>query len=62
VISDVIPAGTTYSPGNFRLDGALLTDAVDGDDGELVSDEIFVRLPAMSDGDTFTVTFNVTIN
>lgn len=61
VISDPLPAGLAYVPSVLRLDGALLTDAVDADAGEFTTGQIVVRLPDMEDGDSHTVTFNATI-
>jgi uncharacterized repeat protein (TIGR01451 family) len=36
IITDAIPADTTYVPGSLKLDGVALTDAADGDAGEVV--------------------------
>jgi uncharacterized repeat protein (TIGR01451 family) len=35
VITDPIPANTTYGPGSLTLDGAPLTDEADGDEGDV---------------------------
>lgn len=66
VITDVIPANTTYSPGTLVLNGVLLTDAVDIDAGDVsgtLPNTVTVNLgdlpPASTDQD---INFNVTIN
>lgn len=62
VISDPIPAGTTYRPGTLRLDGAALTDAADGDAGNFASNAISIAAGTVPASSTRTVTFDVTIN
>lgn len=62
VISDPIPAGTTYRAGSLRLDGAQLTDAADGDAGTFASNAISVAAGTVPASSTRTVTFDVTIN
>ncbi len=61
IISDPIPGGLVYAPGNLKLDATVLTEAVDGDAGEFNAGQIMVRLPDMADGESYTVTFNATI-
>lgn len=63
VITDGIPADTTYVPGSLTLDGAPLTDA-SGDDAGEASDAagISVDIGTVNGGDTFDVTFDVTID
>jgi len=63
VITDGIPAGTTYAPGTLALDGAPLTDAADSDAGTASgSSGIAVKLGRTAAGSRRQVTFNVTIN
>lgn len=66
VVSDVIPTFTSYVPGSLTLDTAALTDAVDGDAGELDTTgapTIFVRLgDVTAAGSPRTVRFDVLID
>ena len=63
--SDPIPASTTYVAGSLRLNGAPLTDSVDGDPGSFALGPARV---AVSLGDLTnstgpqTIDFRVTIN
>lgn len=62
VITDAIPAGTTYAPGSLALDSAALSDAEDGDAGA-ASDAagIAVNLGDVAADSNRTVTFDVVI-
>jgi len=63
VITDVIPAGTTYAPGTLALDGSTLSDAADGDAGRASdADGINVSLGTVAGGTTRNVTFDVVID
>ncbi len=59
---DPIPASTTFVPGSITLQGAPLTDATDGDAGEIAANRISVRFGTLAGGQTRTVTFRTTIN
>ena len=63
VITDGIPDDTTYVDGSLTLDGNPLTDA-SGDDAGEASDAagISVDIGTVNGGDTFEVTFDVTID
>ncbi|UAB76859.1 hypothetical protein INR77_08315 [Erythrobacter sp. SCSIO 43205] len=63
VITDAIPADTTYVDGSLALDGNPLTDAADTDQGT-ASDAsgISVDIGTVAGGDTYEVTFDVTID
>lgn len=63
VITDGIPDDTTYVDGSLALDGNPLTDA-SGDDAGEGSDAagISVDIGTVNGGDTFEVTFDVTID
>lgn len=61
VITDPIPAGTSYVGGSLRLNGAVLSDAADSDPGEAAPDRISVRLDP-SRAEPSLVTFDVRIN
>jgi uncharacterized repeat protein (TIGR01451 family) len=43
-LSDAVPLGTNYVPGSLRIDGATITDAADGDRGEVVDRSVQTRL------------------
>lgn len=63
VVSDAIPAGTTYVPGSLALDAGALTDVADGDAGS-ASDAsgIAVTLGQTAAGTNRAITFNVTLD
>lgn len=63
VVTDDVPGGTAYVPGTLALDGAPLTDAPDGDAGEVVGNSVTVRvgdLPPLAFG-LGVVTFDVLV-
>ena len=66
VLSDPIPAGTTYVPNSITLNAAALSDAIDADAGELdtsVTATVVVRLGDLTQADGVqTVEFQVTID
>ncbi|MBI4843747.1 MAG: DUF11 domain-containing protein [Nitrospirae bacterium] len=66
VITDSIPANTTYKPGSLTLDTVVLTDASDADEGDAGASTpgaVTVRLGDLtSSSPERTVTFKVTIN
>jgi uncharacterized repeat protein (TIGR01451 family) len=63
VVTDAIPAGTTYVPGTLTLDAGALTDAADADAGT-ASDSagINVTLGSVAAGTNRSITFNVTVD
>ncbi len=65
VVSDPLPAATTFQPGTLTLQSTVLSDGTDADAGEYVAgspNKINVRLGAVPSGQTRTVTFKVRIN
>ena len=62
VVTDAVPADTTYVAGSLKLDGATLTDAADADTGRSNTSGISVDLGTVSGGSRRTVTFQVTID
>lgn len=62
VVSDPVPANTTYTPGSITLDGAALTDADDADAGDAAAGTVTVDLGTVAGGADHTITFQVTIN
>lgn len=62
LITDTIPASTSYAIGTLTLDTAALTDAADADVGEASASGIAVDLGTVAAGTTHTVTFQVEID
>lgn len=63
VVTDAIPAGTTYVPGSLTLDSGALSDAADTDSGTASeADGIRVALGSVAAGARHAITFNVTID
>ena len=62
IVSDIIPAGTTYQSGSLALDLAALTDAADADAGAVRSAGIGVSLGTVAAGTAHSVRFNVTVD
>lgn len=62
VVSDTIPAGTSYLPGSLKLDDAPLSDAADSDAGIAAADGITVKILSADGGSTHVVSFDVKIN
>lgn len=66
VITDPIPANTTYVTGTLKLNGTPLTDAIDADAGDVggtTAGEVTVGLGDMTGATgTKTITFDVKIN
>jgi uncharacterized repeat protein (TIGR01451 family) len=63
VVTDAIPAGTTYAPGSLALDGNPLTDAADADAGTGNDAQgIRVELGTVAGGTVHTITFDVAID
>ena len=61
LITDAVPAGTTYVAGSLRLDGSPLTDVVDLDEGRFTGAGIAVDLGALIAPASRTVVFQVLI-
>jgi uncharacterized repeat protein (TIGR01451 family) len=66
IITDPIPANTTYNPGTLTLNSTPLTDIVDGDAGDVggtTPNTVTVNLgDLMAPAPIQTITFDVTIN
>lgn len=62
LVSDNIPAGTTYQAGSLSLDSAPLTDLADADAGEASAAAIAVDLGTVAAGSAYSIQFNVTID
>lgn len=62
LISDVIPANTTYVAGSIRLNSAVLTDGVDADAGRFTGSAVEVNLGNLTAPAAQSVQFQVRIN
>jgi len=62
VVSDIIPAGTTYQPGSLALGSTALTDLADGDAGEGADSGVEVSLGTVAAGSDLSIRFNVTVD
>lgn len=62
VITDVVPADTTYFPASITLDAAGKTDIVDADEANFNAGTITLNLGDVTAPATRTITFDVTIN
>ncbi len=65
VITDPIPANTTYNSNSIRVGGAVRTDASDGDNadfGASTANTVTVNFGNTASPATLTIDFNVTIN
>lgn len=62
VITDAIPASTTYAADSLTLDDAPLTDLADSDAGTASSSGISVTLGTTAAGTSRAVTFDVIVN
>lgn len=71
VLTDAIPAGTSYVPGSLTVGGTAVTDAADSDAGEVGGGQLTARAGTgatgtvggnLAVGATTTVTFKVTVN
>jgi uncharacterized repeat protein (TIGR01451 family) len=62
VVTDPIPADTTYKPGSLKLNGTGLTDQTGDDAGQAGSSGISVNLGTMASGASRTVTFSVIVD
>ena len=65
VLTDPIPANTTYVPGSITLDGVSKTDAADADQADFnatTPGAVTMNIGAMAPAASHTITFKVTIN
>lgn len=62
MLSDVLPSETTYEANTLRVGGVGLSDASDGDAGEVTGGTVQVDVGTLDISSTTTVTFQVKIN
>ena len=60
-VADTVPTGSSYRAGSITLDGSALTDATDGDAGEISGTALAVRLGNVAAGTSRAVAFKVVI-
>lgn len=61
-LSDTVPAGSSYQPGSITLNGAVKSDAADGDEARIENGTVTVSLGTVPAGESRTVTFRVTVD
>ncbi|WP_174879675.1 isopeptide-forming domain-containing fimbrial protein, partial [Metabacillus niabensis] len=61
VISDTIPAGLEYIPGTLKVDGTVVTDSQDGDNGHSVDGKLAGQFGDVTDTEWHTVTFHAKV-
>jgi uncharacterized repeat protein (TIGR01451 family) len=65
VLTDPVPANTTYQPGTITQDGASRTDGADADNADYDvtnAGEITVDIGTLASGASTTITFQVMID
>lgn len=62
VITDPLPASTTYVPGSITVNGVTKTDAVDADNAQFSANTVNVSLGNVAAPASITITFRATIN
>ncbi|WP_114520503.1 hypothetical protein [Altererythrobacter sp. ZODW24] len=62
LITDAIPADTTYTVNTLTFEGAARTDAADGDNGQASAAGVEVLIGDAVAGSAYTITFAVTID
>lgn len=61
VLTDALPAETSYEPGTLEVGGVSKTDAGGDDEGEVVGETVYVNLGTVPLSSTTTVNFQVRI-
>lgn len=62
LITDPLPANTTYVPGSIVVNGIAKTDAADADNAQFVTNTVSVSLGNVASPANFVITFRATIN
>ncbi len=62
VITDPLPANTTYVPGSISVNGAAKTDAADADNAQFAANTVSVSLGNVAAPANVVITFRATIN
>jgi len=62
VVTDTIPANTTYSNGTILYNDATRTDGADGDNAQFINGIITVNVGSLAGSSSGTIKFRVTIN
>ncbi|SDZ13039.1 isopeptide-forming domain-containing fimbrial protein [Bacillus sp. 166amftsu] len=61
VIADTLPEGLEYVPGTLQVDGKVVTDAADTDNGQYVNGTVTGKLGDVTDTEWHTVVFHAKI-
>ncbi|MGG2014611.1 isopeptide-forming domain-containing fimbrial protein [Bacillus sp. S10(2024)] len=61
VIADTLPEGLEYVPGTLQVDGKVVTDAADTDNGQYVNGTVTGKLGNVTDTEWHTVVFHAKI-
>jgi uncharacterized repeat protein (TIGR01451 family) len=61
-IDDQLPQGIEYVPGSLQLNDRNLSDAVDGDEGSVQSDNVKIRIPLVNPGEVFRINFRARLS
>ncbi len=62
VISDDVPANTTYEAGTMQIGASVKTDVSDGDGATHSGNSVIFEIPQLGPGGSTTVSFQTTIN
>lgn len=62
VITDTIPAGTSFVAGSLSINGNSLSDAADNDAGNISGNVVRVALGSLAGGEERTISFTVVVN
>jgi uncharacterized repeat protein (TIGR01451 family) len=62
VISDDVPANTTYEAGSMQIGASVKTDVSDGDGATHSGNSVIFEIPQLGPGGSSTVSFQTTIN
>ncbi|HYR74604.1 MAG TPA: hypothetical protein VEM96_02065 [Pyrinomonadaceae bacterium] len=62
LIDDQLPQGIEYVPGSLQMNDRNLSDAVDGDEGSVQSDNLKIRIPLVNPGEVFRINFRTRLS
>jgi uncharacterized repeat protein (TIGR01451 family) len=62
VIDDQLPQAIEYVPGSLQIADRNLSDAVDGDEGSVQSNNVKIRIPLVNPGEVFRISFRARLS
>ena len=62
VVTDPLPTALTYVPGSLTVDGAVRTDAADGDDSSFAAGTVRTTFPSLTAPASRAIEFKATVN